>query len=345
VSKACSELRTIWWDRGSVIIIDQRLLPHKLKYLRLKSYVEVAKAIKNMVIRGAPAIGVAAAMGLALAVVNLKTNNREILMNRLEKAADTIRSTRPTAVNLFWAIDRVMEVARETSSVEELKKKVLEEALKMAEEDIEVNKMIGEHGSKLIEDGDRILTHCNAGALATVGYGTALGIIRTAYRQGKKITVYASETRPRLQGAKLTVWELLREHIPVKLITDNMAAFLMQRGEISKVIVGADRIIAKTGHVINKIGTLSHAIAAKYYGVPFIVAAPVSSIDFKNVLEEVVIEERDVREVLYIDNVRIAPKGVEAINPAFDITPPELVSYIVTERGIFKPSELRELCK
>ncbi|MEM2732989.1 MAG: S-methyl-5-thioribose-1-phosphate isomerase, partial [Nitrososphaerota archaeon] len=163
--------------------------------------------------------------------------------------------------------------------------------------------------------------------------------------QGKKITVYASETRPRLQGAKLTVWELLREHIPVKLITDNMAAFLMQRGEISKVIVGADRIIAKTGHVINKIGTLSHAIAAKYYGVPFIVAAPVSSIDFKNVLEEVVIEERDVREVLYIDNVRIAPKGVEAINPAFDITPPELVSYIVTERGIFKPSELRELCK
>ncbi|MEM2772927.1 MAG: S-methyl-5-thioribose-1-phosphate isomerase [Nitrososphaerota archaeon] len=345
VSKACSELRTIWWDRGSVIIIDQRLLPHKLKYLRLKSYVEVAKAIKNMVIRGAPAIGVAAAMGLALAVVNLKTNNREILMNRLEKAADTIRSTRPTAVNLFWAIDRVMEVARETSSVEELKKKVLEEALKMAEEDVEVNKMIGEHGSKLIEDGDRILTHCNAGALATVGYGTALGIIRTAYRQGKKITVYASETRPRLQGAKLTVWELLREHIPVKLITDNMAAFLMQRGEISKVIVGADRIIAKTGHVINKIGTLSHAIAAKYYGVPFIVAAPVSSIDFKNVLEEVVIEERDVREVLYIDNVRIAPKGVEAINPAFDITPPELVSYIVTERGIFKPSELRELCK
>ncbi|MEM0262404.1 MAG: S-methyl-5-thioribose-1-phosphate isomerase [Nitrososphaerota archaeon] len=345
MSKACSELRTIWWDRGSVIIIDQRLLPHKLKYLRLKSYVEVAKAIKNMVIRGAPAIGVAAAMGLALAVVNLKTNNREILMNRLEKAADTIRSTRPTAVNLFWAIDRVMEVARETSSVEELKKKVLEEALKMAEEDIEVNKMIGEHGSKLIEDGDRILTHCNAGALATVGYGTALGIIRTAYRQGKKITVYASETRPRLQGAKLTVWELLREHIPVKLITDNMAAFLMQRGEISKVIVGADRIIAKTGHVINKIGTLSHAIAAKYYGVPFIVAAPVSSIDFKNVLEEVVIEERDVREVLYIDNVRIAPKGVEAINPAFDITPPELVSYIVTERGIFKPSELRELCK
>lgn len=345
MSKACSELRTIWWDRGSVIIIDQRLLPHKLKYLRLKSYVEVAKAIKNMVIRGAPAIGVAAAMGLALAVVNLKTNNREILMNRLEKAADTIRSTRPTAVNLFWAIDRVMEVARETSSVEELKKKVLEEALKMAEEDIEVNKMIGEHGSKLIEDGDRILTHCNAGALATVGYGTALGIIRTAYKQGKKITVYASETRPRLQGAKLTVWELLREHIPVKLITDNMAAFLMQRGEISKVIVGADRIIAKTGHVINKIGTLSHAIAAKYYGVPFIVAAPVSSIDFKNVLEEVVIEERDVREVLYIDNVRIAPKGVEAINPAFDITPPELVSYIVTERGIFKPSELRELCK
>lgn len=345
MSRACNELRTIWWDRGSVVIIDQRLLPHRLKYLRLKSYVEVAKAIKSMAVRGAPAIGVAAAMGLALAVVNLKTNNREVLMKRLEKAADTIRSTRPTAVNLFWAIDRVMEIARETSSGEELKKKVLEESLKMAEEDVEVNKMIGEHGSKLIEDGDRILTHCNAGALATVGYGTALGIVRTAYKQGKKISVYASETRPRLQGAKLTVWELLHEHIPVKLITDNMAAFLMQRGEVSKVIVGADRIIAKTGHVINKIGTLSHAIAAKYYGIPFIVAAPVSSIDFKHVLDEVEIEERDVREVLYVDGVRIAPRSVEVFNPAFDITPPELVSYIVTEKGVFKPIELIELCK
>lgn len=339
------ELRTIWWDKDSVVIIDQRLLPHKLVYLRIKNYREMARAIKDMAIRGAPAIGVAAAMGLALAVVKTKTNNREVLFKKLEKAVETIRSTRPTAVNLFWAIDRILNIARETSSGAELKEKILSEALKMAEEDVEVNKKIGENGSMLIDDGDKILTHCNAGALATVGHGTALGIIRTAYNQGKKIIVYASETRPRLQGAKLTVWELIREDIPVRLITDNMASFFMQRREITKVIVGADRIIAKTGHVINKIGTLTHAISARYYGIPFIVAAPFSSIDFEHSIEEVVIEERDVREVLYVDGVRIAPRNVEVVNPAFDITPPDLVSYIVTEKGIYKPDELRQLAK
>ena len=300
----------------------------------------MAKAIKDMAIRGAPAIGVAAAMGLALAVVNAKTENKEVLMEKLERAAEIIRSTRPTAVNLFWAIDRILSIARTASSGRELREKVLSEALRMAEEDIEINKKIGENGSRLINDGDKILTHCNAGALATVGYGTALGVIRSAYNQGKKISVYASETRPRLQGARLTAWELVKEGIPVKLITDNMASFLMQRREITKVIVGADRIIAKTGHVINKIGTLTHAISAKYYNIPFIVAAPFSSIDFKHTIDEVVIEERDVREVLYINNVRIAPRGVEAINPAFDITPPDLISYIVTERGIYKPEDL-----
>lgn len=339
------ELRTIWWDKNSVVIIDQRLLPQKLKYLKIRGYKEVAKAIKDMAIRGAPAIGVAAAMGLALAVVKTKTKNRELLLKRLERAAETIRSTRPTAVNLFWAIERILKVARETQSGEDLREKILVEALKIADEDIEVNKKIGENGSELIDDGDRILTHCNAGALATVGYGTALGIIRTAYNQGKKIVVYASETRPRLQGAKLTTWELAREGIPVKLITDNMASFLMQRGEITKAIVGADRIIAKTGHVINKIGTLTHAISAKYYNIPFIVAAPFSSIDFEHSIEEVVIEERDVREVLYIDKVRIAPRNIEAVNPAFDITPPNLVSYIVTEKGIYRSDELRQLAK
>lgn len=337
------ELRTIWWNKNSVVIIDQRLLPFKLRYLKIRSCKEMAKAIKDMAIRGAPAIGVAAAMGLALAIVNTKTNNRELLMKKLEEAAEIIKSTRPTAVNLFWAINRIINVAKETRSGEELREKVLVEALRMADEDVEVNKKIGENGSRLIDDGDRILTHCNAGALATVGYGTALGVIRAAYSQGKKITVYASETRPRLQGAKLTTWELAREGIPVKLITDNMASFLMQRGEITKVIVGADRIIAKTGHVINKIGTLTHAISAKYHNIPFIVAAPFSSIDFKHNVEEIVIEERDVREVLYIGNVRIAPRGVEAINPAFDITPPDLISYIVTEKGIYKPYELIQL--
>jgi methylthioribose-1-phosphate isomerase len=337
------EIRTIWWEKNYVVIIDQRLLPHKLRYLKIRSYREMARAIKEMAIRGAPAIGVAAAMGLALAVVNTETGSREVLMKKLTEAAETIRSTRPTAVNLFWAIDRILNVAREAQSRDDLREKVVNEALKIAEEDIEVNKKIGENGSRLINDGDKILTHCNAGALATVGYGTALGVIRTAYNQGKNILVYASETRPRLQGARLTTWELIREGIPVKLITDNMASFLMQRGEITKVIVGADRILAKTGHVINKIGTLTHAISAKYYSIPFIVAAPFSSIDFKHSVDEVVIEERNIREVLYIDNVRIAPKGVEAINPAFDITPPELVSYIVTEKGVYKPGQLKTI--
>ena len=334
------ELRTIWWSKNNVFIIDQRLLPYRVKYLKIRDHKQMAKAIKDMAIRGAPAIGVAAAMGLALAVVNAKTENKEVLMEKLERAAEIIRSTRPTAVNLFWAIDRILSIARTASSGRELREKVLSEALRMAEEDIEINKKIGENGSRLINDGDKILTHCNAGALATVGYGTALGVIRSAYNQGKKISVYASETRPRLQGARLTAWELVKEGIPVKLITDNMASFLMQRREITKVIVGADRIIAKTGHVINKIGTLTHAISAKYYNIPFIVAAPFSSIDFKHTIDEVVIEERDVREVLYINNVRIAPRGVEAINPAFDITPPDLISYIVTERGIYKPEDL-----
>lgn len=337
------ELRTIWWERNSVVIIDQRLLPRRLKYLRLRTYRQVAQAIKDMAIRGAPAIGVAAAMGLALAAAKSRARDRDGLMEELERAAQVIRSTRPTAVNLFWAVERVMRVAERCSTAEEVREKVLEEALRMAEEDVETNRRIGENGARLIEDGDKVMTHCNAGALATVGYGTALGVIRAAVEQGKKILVYASETRPRLQGARLTVWELMREGIPVKLITDNAAAFLMQRGEIKKIIVGADRILAKTGHVINKIGTLSHALAAKRYGIPFIVAAPFSSIDFEHSPEEVVIEERDAREVLYVGRTRIAPRGAEAVNLAFDVTPPDLVSHIVTERGVFKPEELANL--
>jgi len=282
-------------------------------------------------------------MGLALTAYHSKAKNREKLLEKLRRSYEVLRASRPTAVNLFWALDRVMRIAKSSKDADEVRRRVVEEALKIMEEDIEANKRMGEHGARLIEDGDRILTHCNAGALATAGYGTALGVIRTAHAQGKRIRVYACETRPRLQGARLTVWELMRDGIPVKLITDNMAAFLMQRGEVSKVIVGADRIIAKTGHVINKIGTLSHAIAAKYYGIPFLVAAPTSTIDFESRVEEVIIEERDPREVLYIEGRRIAPEGVEVWNPAFDITPPELVSYIITEKGVFKPEELRGL--
>ena len=324
-------------------MIDQRLLPHKLRYLKLKTVKQVAKAIKDMAIRGAPAIGVAAAMGLALTAYHTRTKNREKLMEKLRQSYEILRSTRPTAVNLFWALDRVMKVAESAADAEELRRRVVEEALRIAEEDVEINRRIGENGAKLIEDGDKILTHCNAGALATAGYGTALGVIRSAFAQGKKIMVYACETRPKLQGARLTVWELMRDGIKVKLITDNMAAFLMQRGGVDKVIVGADRIIAKTGHVINKIGTLSHAIAAKFYNIPFYSAAPFSSIDFEHSLDEIVIEERDPREVLYVGRERIAPRGAKVWNPAFDITPPELVSGIITERGVYKPEELKEL--
>jgi len=338
-----SEIRTIYWKDGEVVLIDQRQLPHRLRYLRLKTAKQVATAIKDMAIRGAPAIGVAAAMGLALTAYHCRSKDVGKLFERLSRSCDLLKATRPTAVNLFWALDRVMKAAESARSAEELRRKVIEEARKIAEEDIQMNRKIGEHGAKLIDDGDKILTHCNAGALATAGYGTALGVIRAAYEQGKKVVVYACETRPRLQGAKLTVWELMRDGIRVKLITDNMAAFLMQRGRVDKVIVGADRILAKTGHVINKIGTLSHAISAKFHNIPFLVAAPFSTIDFESSLEDVVIEERDAREVLYVDGKRIAPKGVEAWNPAFDITPPELVTYIITERGVYKPGELRGL--
>ena len=336
-----SEVKTIRWVDGVVEILDQRLLPHRVRYLRLRSARQVAKAIKDMAIRGAPAIGVAAAMGLALTAYRYKSENRDRILRRLRQSYEILRESRPTAVNLFWALDRVMKAAESSESADEVRRRVVEEALKIMEEDVKVNKLIGEHGAKLIEDGDKILTHCNAGALATAGYGTALGVIRAAYSQGKKIMVYACETRPRLQGAKLTTWELMRDGIPVKLITDNMAAFLMQRGEVDKVIVGADRILAKTGHVINKIGTLCHAICAKFHGIPFLVAAPTSTIDFERTLEEVVIEERDPKEVLYVDGRRIAPEGVDVWNPASDVTPPELVTYVVTEKGVFKPEELR----
>jgi len=337
------ELRSIRWSRGNVIIIDQRLLPKKLKYLKIRTAREMAKAIKDMAIRGAPAIGVAAAMGLALTAYRCRAKSKDVFLERLRRSAEILRATRPTAVNLFWAIERVMKVTEKSETVEEIRRNVIDEALRMAEEDVETNKKLGRNGAELVKDGDKILTHCNAGALATVGYGTVLGVIRAAVEQGKNIMVYACETRPKLQGARLTVWELMRDGIKVKLITDNMAAFLMQRGEIDEVIVGADRIVAKTGHVINKIGTLSHAIAAKFYNIPFYVAAPFSSIDFEHNLSEIVIEERDPREVLYVGRERIAPKGAEVWNPAFDITPPELISGIITERGIYRPEELREL--
>ncbi|XRO75999.1 S-methyl-5-thioribose-1-phosphate isomerase [Methanocaldococcus sp. 28A] len=318
------DLRPIIWndDKKELILIDQRKLPNKLEYFICKNYEDVAFAIKDMVVRGAPAIGVSAAYGLALA---------EIRGDDIYKAYNILKNTRPTAVNLFWALDRCLEAYKKGKSI-------LDEAKKIHEEDIETCRKIGMIGEKLIEDGDTILTHCNAGALATSAYGTALSVIRFAFYNGKKIRVIADETRPRLQGAKLTAFELSYEGIPVKVITDNTAGFLMQKGEIDKIIVGADRILAD-GTVYNKIGTYSLAVLAKYHGIPFYVAAPLSTFDLKSNEEDVIIEERDEKEVAYIDGVRIIPKGVGCYNYAFDKTPPELITAIITEKGIVNPKK------
>jgi len=340
------ELRTVFWKGTQVKLIDQRKLPSKLVYISCRNYREVAAAIKNMTVRGAPAIGVAAAMGMALAAKSSKGKSMEKLMSELEKAKNVLASTRPTAINLYWALERIMKVAREAAKSGDTEKvilSVLKEAKKMADEDVETNKAIGKHGSTLIKDGDTILTHCNAGSLATVGYGTALGVIRAAFEEGKSISVIATETRPKLQGARLTAFELKMMGIPFKLITDGMVGYVMQQGLVNKVVVGADRILARSGHVVNKIGTLTIAIVAKHFGIPFYVAAPTSTIDFESKPEDVVIEFRDENEVHYIGRARITPKGVRAINPAFDMTPPELITAVITEKGIYEPSRLMEL--
>ena len=318
------DLRPIIWDddKKELILIDQRKLPNKLEYFICKSYEDVAYAIKDMVVKGAPAIGVSAAYGLALAEIN---------EDDIYKAYEVLKNTRPTAVNLFWALDRCLTAYKEGKSI-------LDEAKKIHEEDIETCRKIGMIGEKLIDDGDTILTHCNAGALATSAYGTALSVIRFAFYHGKKIRVIADETRPRLQGAKLTAVELSYEGIPVKVITDNTAGFLMQNGEIDKIIVGADRILAD-GTVYNKIGTYSLAVLAKYHGIPFYVAAPLSTFDLKSKEEDVIIEERSEDEVAYIDGVRIVPKEVGCYNYAFDKTPPDLITAIITEKGIVKPNK------
>ena len=318
------DLKPIIWDdeNNQLILIDQRKLPNSLEYFICKNYNDVVYAIKDMVVRGAPAIGVSAAYGMALAELN---------DDDIENAHNELKNTRPTAVNLFWALDRCLTAYKEGKSI-------LDEAKKIHEEDIETCRKIGMIGEKLIEDGDTILTHCNAGALATSAYGTALSVIRFAFYNGKKIRVIADETRPRLQGAKLTAFELSYEGIPVKVITDNTAGFLMQKGEMDKIIVGADRILAD-GTVYNKIGTYSLAVLAKYHGIPFYVAAPLSTFDLKSKEEDVIIEERSEDEVAYIDGVRIVPEGVGCYNYAFDKTPPDLITAIITEKGIVKPNK------
>ncbi|RMF31893.1 MAG: S-methyl-5-thioribose-1-phosphate isomerase [Candidatus Nitrosothermus koennekii] len=338
------ELLTVQWKDNSVILIDQTKLPNKLEYVRCKTYQEVADAIKNMVVRGAPAIGVAAALGLALAAINSKSKTRDALLKDLELAYNTLRSTRPTAVNLFWALERAMNKAREARDIAGIKKSILDEALKMLNEDIEINQLLGFNGSSLIDDGDTVLTHCNAGALATVAYGTALGVLRAAKEHGKRINVIATETRPVMQGARLTAFELKHDGFDVSLAPDTAIGSLMARGMINKVIVGADRVL-RTGHVYNKIGTYQLAILADKHNIPFYVAAPLSSFDLKSNPDEVIIEERKYDEVIKVGGKRLVPKGVRIFNPAFDLTPPELISAIITEKGVLRQPYERSIAK
>jgi methylthioribose-1-phosphate isomerase len=329
-------LLTVAWKDNSVVFIDQTKLPNKLVYVTCKNYNEVADVIRRLVVRGAPAIGVSAAFGLALAAQQSKAKTLPELMRDLDSAFKVLQATRPTAVNLFWALQRVMGKGKRAKTLEEAKRVILNEALKMAQEDIETNRKIGAHGLKLFRDGDMVLTHCNAGSLATVAYGTALGVIRAARDSGKRLSVIATETRPVMQGSRLTAFELLHDGIDVSLITDTAVGHMMAIGAVNHVIVGADRVL-RTGHVFNKIGTYQVAILASKHNVPFYVAAPLSTFDFESTPEDVIIEDRSVDEVVKVGKRRIAPKGVRVFNPAFDMTPPELITGIITEKGVLTP--------
>ena len=332
-------------DDGSVRLIDQRLLPTQEKWLECKDYREVADAIVKMVVRGAPAIGVTAAGGLALGANSIDTDDIEEFRREFDSVCEHMGGTRPTAVNLFWAIERMKKIAlEETGGVAEIKKRLRGEAVKILNDDIAINERMGKNGAPLLADGDVVLTHCNAGALATAGhYGTALGVIKAAHVAGKKISVFADETRPFLQGARLTAWEMKKEGIEVTLITDSMAGYFMKKGAINKVVVGADRIAAN-GDVANKIGTYSVAVLARTHSIPFYVAAPLSTIDFSTPDGgHIPIEERDVREVSHIGGRQMAPDGINILNPAFDITPNEYISAIITDRGVAEKPYIESL--
>jgi methylthioribose-1-phosphate isomerase len=337
-------MRTIEWRDGIIITIDQTRLPHETVTLKIKTIDEMAEAIKNLRVRGAPLLGAAAAFGLALTACHSKANCTSELLAELEDSAKTLKRTRPTAVNLFWAADRILGKAQEFSgSVEELKTLVIGEAQRIADEDAEANRAIGKNGAELINDGDVILTHCNAGELATVEYGTALGVIRAAWKQGKKIKVIATETRPLLQGARLTAYELKRDGIPVTLITDNMVGYVMHKHLVNKVVVGADRIVQDA--VVNKVGTFTVAVLAHEHGVPFYVAAPKSTFDLAHTSTDVIIEERKPAEVTHLGSQPIATQGVGVLNPAFDITPLNYVSAIIYESGIYYKKDFAKFTK
>ncbi len=326
-----------WTDRG-VVFIDQTKLPTEEVYVTCKTHEEVADVIRNMVVRGAPAIGVAAAMGIALGIKNSKAETGADLKKDFDQIADLIGKTRPTAVNLFWAIGRMKDKFEylRMRPVPQIKDALIEEAQRMHAEDIAANQAMGRHGATLMPASGGVLTHCNAGALATAGYGTALGVIRAAVEQGKKIHVYADETRPFLQGSRLTAWELMKDGIPTTVISDNMAGVMMKQGKIGAIVVGADRIAAN-GDVANKIGTYTVAILAKEHGIPFYVAAPFSTIDLNTPDgSKIPIEERNAREVTHIAGKQMVPDGVGVENPAFDVTPAKYIAAIITERGVVR---------
>ena len=328
-------LKTIEWKDNSVIMIDQTKLPNVLEYVTYTDYNQVADAIKTLVIRGAPAIGVSGAFGLALASLQSEATDKNELISYMENAKKILFETRPTAVNLGWGLNKIMEVANNATTVEEIRSTVIESAKKMADDDIQINMTMGKNGSELFNDNDTIMTHCNAGALATVGYGTALGVIRATKDSGKNIKVIATETRPIQQGSRLTAFELKHDGIDVSLIPDTAVGYSMANGLVNKIVVGADRIL-RTGHVYNKIGTYQVATMAKQHSIPFYVAAPLSTFDMKSNPEDVVIEQRDASEVTGIGDKKTAPDGIGVINPAFDMTPPELISGIITEKGVAK---------
>ena len=328
-------LKTIEWRDNSVVMIDQTKLPKELLFITCTDYEQVANAIKTLVVRGAPAIGVSGAFGLALAALQSNANTKEEMIDNLDKAKKILFETRPTAVNLAWALEKIMQIAISCKDVDEIKKTVVETAKQMAVEDVKINMTMGNNGSKLFDDNDTILTHCNAGALATVGYGTALGVIRSAKEDGKNIKVIATETRPVQQGSRLTAFELKHDGIDVSLIPDTAVGYTLANGLVNKIIVGADRIL-KTGHVFNKIGTYQVATLAKQHNIPFYVAAPLSTFDLSSNPEDIVIEQREASEVTGIGQRKTAPDNINVINPAFDMTPPELISGIITEKRVIR---------
>jgi len=330
-------LRTIDWndENDTIIMVDQTLLPQEYKIIECKALEPLLEAIKSLRVRGAPALGAAGGFGIALAAAKSTAKSMEEQMNELVSAGDMIKGTRPTAVNLAWGVDRVLKAATDAYDIDSIRKIVKQEAKAIATEDIELNKRLGEYGAELLENGDTVMTHCNAGRMACVDWGTALGVIRSAVEMGKDIKVIACETRPLNQGSRITVWELMEDKIPVTLITDSMSGHVMRKGMVDSVIVGADRITQDA--VFNKIGTYTHSIVAKEHDVPFYVAAPVSTFDFKKMEDEVEIELRDGDELRFMAGRQIAPLDVEVYNPAFDATPMENVTAIITDNGVFRP--------